>query len=60
MTTTPFRERDYCTRIEACDYSTLSLRTITYAIKDSRIETIKIGSRRLIKVPSFLKLLGEE
>lgn len=57
----PFRERLSCTINEALEASGLGRTKIYAEIAEGRIESVKVGRRRLIKVPSLLKRLeGEE
>lgn len=53
-----FKERPVCSVAEACQISTLSRRTIAYAIAAGRIASVKRGSRRLISVPSLIAFLS--
>jgi hypothetical protein len=54
----PFHERPTCTIDEACAASGLGRTKINQAIVDGRLQTVKVDARRLIVVPSLLKLLS--
>jgi hypothetical protein len=54
----PFGERLTCSH--ATEVSGLSRSMIYNMMKSGEIEWTKIGARRLIKVPSLLRLLGVE
>jgi excisionase family DNA binding protein len=54
---TPFMQRPTCTIAEACDAVGLGRTKLYELIGDGGIETITIGRRRLVRVPSLLKLL---
>jgi excisionase family DNA binding protein len=56
----PFRDRVTCTAREACAASGLGNTTLYKLIGEGALETITVGRRRLIKVSSLLKLLGEQ
>jgi hypothetical protein len=56
----PFGERLTCSVDDATEVSGLSRSMIYNKMKSGEIEWTKIGSRRLIKVPSLLRLLGME
>ena len=54
----PFCERLTCSVDDATEVSGLSRSMIYNKMKSGEIEWTKIGARRLIKVPSLLRLLG--
>jgi hypothetical protein len=54
----PFGERLTCSVDDATEVSGLSRSMIYNKMKSGEIEWTKIGARRLIKVPSLLRLLG--
>jgi hypothetical protein len=54
----PFGERLTCSVGDATKASGLSRSMIYNKMKSGEIEWTKIGARRLIKVPSLLRLLG--
>ena len=54
---TPFMQRPTCTIAEACDAVGLGRTKLYELIGYGGIETISIGRRRLVRVPSLLKLL---
>jgi len=54
----PFAERPACSINDAVEASGLSRSMIYNKMKSGEIEWTKIGTRRLIKVPSLLRLLG--
>jgi hypothetical protein len=54
----PFAERPACSIDDAVAASGLSRSMIYNKMKTGEIEWTKIGARRLIKVPSLLRLLG--
>ena len=54
----PFNERLTCSVDDAVETSGLSRSMIYNKMKSGEIEWKKIGARRLIKVPSLLRLLG--
>lgn len=56
----PFCERLTCSVDDATEVSGLSRSMIYNKMKSGEIEWTKIGSRRLIKVPSLLRFLGME
>jgi excisionase family DNA binding protein len=53
----PFRERPTCTIEEASDVSGIGRTKLYELIGAGQIETLMIGRRRLIRVPSLLRLL---
>jgi hypothetical protein len=55
----PFGERLTCSVDAATKVSGLSRSMIYNKMKSGEIEWVKIGARRLIKVSSLLRLLGE-
>jgi hypothetical protein len=54
----PFGQRLTCSVDDATEVSGLSRSMIYNKMKSGEIEWTKIGARRLIKVPSLLRLLG--
>jgi excisionase family DNA binding protein len=56
----PFRERVTCTVAEACEASGLGRTKIFEAIAGGRLEATKVDGRRLVYVPSLLRLLGAQ
>ncbi|MDE3097782.1 MAG: hypothetical protein KGK07_17485 [Chloroflexota bacterium] len=54
----PFRDRLSCTKREACEATGLSLRTIHRRIADGSLATREVHGRRLILVPSLVRLIG--
>jgi len=58
MTTTiPFRERISCTIAEACAASGIGRTKLYEAMADGRLESVKVDNRRLVLVPSLLRLV---
>ena len=55
--TTPFMQRPTCTIAEACDAVGLGRTKLYELIGGGEIDTMTIGRRRLVRVPSLLKLL---
>jgi excisionase family DNA binding protein len=55
-----FNERAACTIREAKEYGGLSNRKIYELIADGRLDSVKVDRRRLVKVASLLRLLGED
>lgn len=53
----PFRDRLTCSVDDACDASGLSRSLIYQKLKSGEIESKKVNSRRLIVVPSLIRLL---
>jgi excisionase family DNA binding protein len=53
----PFIERMTCTIEEACAVSGLGRSRLYELLADGRLEAVKIGKRRLIKIQSLKKLL---
>lgn len=56
----PFRQRPTCTIKEACKASGLGRTKFYELIKGGQLTIISIGRRRLVQVPSLLKLLRME
>jgi len=54
----PFAERPTCSVDDAVEASGLGRSMIYNKMKSGEIEWTKVGARRLIKVPSLLRLLG--
>ena len=55
--TVPFKDRVSCTITEACAASGLGRSSVYKALGDGRLQSLKIGKRRLIGVASLLKWL---
>jgi hypothetical protein len=55
----PFRDRLTCSVSDATDATGLSRSMLYIKMKAGEIEWTKVGARRLIKVPSLLRLLDE-
>jgi hypothetical protein len=53
-----FCERPTCSIDQAEEASGLSRSMLYVKMKSGELEWVKVGARRLIKVPSLLKLLG--
>lgn len=56
----PFAERLSCTVGDAVEASGLSRRTINRLIAAGTLDSLKVGDRRLVRVPSLLRLVGAE
>ena len=56
----PFGQRPTCTIAEACDAVGLGRTKLYELIGRGHIDTITIGRRRLVHIPSLLKLLDVE
>jgi hypothetical protein len=54
----PFCERATCSIRQAEEASDLSRSMLYIKMRSGELEWVKIGGRRLIRVPSLLKLLG--
>jgi len=54
----PFRERLTCSVGDACRVTGLSRSMLYLKMKAGEIEWTKVGMRRLIKVPSLIRLMG--
>jgi len=54
----PFRERVTCSITDAEAASGISRSQLYLEMKSGRLEFIKRGTRRLVVVPSLLKMLG--
>lgn len=52
----PFSERPLCTAREGEEALGIKTTTLYRLIKEGRIETVKIGTRTYLKVPSLLRL----
>lgn len=59
-TSIPFTERLTCTIAEACEATGLGRTKLYELIGDGRVDTARIGRRRLIKVRSLQRLLEME
>ncbi len=55
----PFGERLTCSVNDAAEASSLSRSIIYSKMKDGEIEWVKVGGRRLVKVSSLRRFLGE-
>jgi len=56
----PFDQRPSCTLREACRATGLSRTTLYERMAAGQLKTTTIGRRRLVNVPSLLKLVGAE
>lgn len=56
----PFKDRPTCTIDQATEASGIGRTKIYELIGDRQLETLLIGRRRLVKVPSLLKLLQSD
>jgi excisionase family DNA binding protein len=56
----PFGQRPTCTIAEACDAVGLGRTKLYELIGGGHLDTITIGRRRLVHIPSLLKLLEVE
>jgi excisionase family DNA binding protein len=56
--TIPFVERPTCTVAEACSAVGFGKTKLYELIDGGEVDSIRIGRRRLIRVPSLLRLLG--
>ena len=54
----PFAERLSCTIGDAIEASGLSRRTINRLIAAGTLASVKVGDRRLVRVPSLVRLVG--
>jgi excisionase family DNA binding protein len=54
----PFDQRPSCTLREACRATGLSRTTLYERMAVGELKTTTIGRRRLVNVPSLLKLVG--
>jgi hypothetical protein len=54
----PFDQRPTCSVKDAVEASGLSRSLLYQKMKDEELAFTKVGSRRLIQVPSLLRLLG--
>ncbi len=57
MTTIPFAQRISCTIDEACQATGIGRTKLYEEISAGRVETTTIGRRRLVMVPSLLRLV---
>lgn len=55
-----FRDRLTCTVREACSATGIGKTKMHELISGGALESAKIGRRRLVKVPSLLRLVGQE
>ena len=60
MDSTPIKNRVTCTVKEARIASDLGTTTLYKYMGSGALESVTVGRRRLIKVASLLKLLGEQ
>ncbi len=58
MTTVPFAQRLSCTIAEACEATGLGRTKLYEEMSAGRVQTTTIGKRRLVLVPSLLRLLN--
>lgn len=56
----PFQERPTCTVAEACDAVGLGKTKFYELIGAGAVETIAVGRRRLVRVPSILRFLDRQ
>ena len=54
----PFRERLTCSVPEAVEATSLSRAKLYLDMKAGKLEFVKHGTRRLVRVPSLLKMIG--
>lgn len=57
---TPFMQRPTCTIKEACEAVGMGRTKFYELIKGGELKTVSIGRRRLVQVPSLLKVLKIE
>jgi excisionase family DNA binding protein len=57
--TVPFNERPTCTIAEACMAAGLGTTKFYELMGQGAIETVRVGRRRLVKVPSLLLFLKD-
>ena len=55
----PFSERPTCSIAEACSAAGFGRTKLYELIDGGAVKAVKIGRRRLVQVPSLLKLLGQ-
>ena len=60
MSNIPFAQRLACTIDEACRATGIGRTKLYEEISAGRIESVTIGKRRLVLVPSLLRLLASE
>ena len=60
MSNIPFAQRLACTIDEACQATGIGRTKLYEEISAGRIESVTIGKRRLVLVPSLLRLLASE
>ena len=53
------KDRITCTIRDSAEVSSLSIPTINRLIAAEKLATVKIGRRRLVRVDSLLRLLGD-
>ena len=56
--TIPFGERPTCTIAEACSAAGFGRTKLYELIEGGAVDTVMIGRRRLVRVPSLLRLLA--
>jgi len=56
----PFHERPTCTVAEACDAIGLGKTKFYELMGAGAVETISVGRRRLVRVPSLLRFLDQQ
>ena len=56
----PFQERPTCTVAEACDAVGLGKTKFYELMGAGAVETISVGRRRLVRVPSLLRFLDQK
>jgi excisionase family DNA binding protein len=55
----PFAQRPTCSIAEACSAAGFGRTKLYELIDGGAVKAVKIGRRRLVQVPSLLKLLGQ-
>ena len=53
----PFAQRPTCTILEACEAIGIGRSKLYELIGDGHLDTTRIGRRRLVRVPSLLRLV---
>lgn len=59
LPTIPFAQRPTCSIAEACSAAGFGRTKLYELIDGGAVKAVKIGRRRLVQVPSLLKLLGQ-
>jgi excisionase family DNA binding protein len=60
MATIPFEQRVTCTVRDACQATGFSKSTMFEWVSDGTVQSKKVGGKRLIYVPSLLKVVKPE